>query len=106
MTWFIRRLPSIAFSGVNSNTRHWSASENSLKLIKDIRKRKTVVKHMTIRDVKTMITIKMVIMIMVRSSNEVKHLLIVSPSEYIYFNSSIHFLPFFSSILVYRLIPF
>ena len=50
---------------------------------------------MTIRDVKTMITIKMVIMIMVRSSNEVKHLLIVSPLEYIYFNSSIHFLPFF-----------
>ena len=92
MTWFIRRLPSIAFSGVNSNTRHWSASENSLKFIKDIRKRKTLVKHMTIRDVKTMITIKMVIMIMV---NEVKHLLIVSPLEYIYFNSSIHFLPFF-----------
>ena len=106
MTWFIRRLPSITFSGVNSNTRHWSASENSLKFIKDIRKRKTLVKHMTIRDVKTMITIKMAIMIMVMSSNEVKHLLIVSPLEYIYFNSSIHFLPFFSSILVSRLIPF
>ena len=95
MTWFVRRLPSIAFSGVKSNTRHWSASENSLKFIKDIRKRKTLVKNMTISDVKTMITIKMVIMIMVRSSNEVKHLLIVSPLEYIYFNSSIHFLPFF-----------
>ena len=36
---------------------------------------------MAIRDVRTMITIVILIIIMFRFSNEVKHLLTVSPSE-------------------------
>ena len=65
------------------------------EIYKKISKKETVVKETAIiRDVKMMITITTVIMIMVRLSNEVKHVLIVSPSEYIYFNSSIHFVPF------------
>ena len=91
----MRRLPSNAFTGVNSNCWHWCASQKSLKFIKKYQRRKTLVKETAIiRDVKIMITITTVIMIMVRFSNEVKHVLILSPSEYIYFNSSIHFLPF------------
>ena len=39
MTWFMRRLPSNDFSGVNC--RHWSASEKSLKLIKILKKGNT-----------------------------------------------------------------
>ena len=35
----MRRLPSNAFSGVNC--RHWSASENSLKLVKILKKENT-----------------------------------------------------------------
>ena len=73
MTWFIRRLPSNAFSGVNSNFRHWSMSQKS-EIYKDFEKRKTLVKEMAVRDVKTIITITIVIMIMVRFSNDVKHL--------------------------------
>ena len=38
---------------------------------------------MAIREVRMMITILILIIIMFRFSNEVKHLLIVSPSEYI-----------------------
>ena len=45
-------------------------------------------KEMAIRDVKMMITIE--------------DLMIVSQLEYIHFNSSIHLLPFLSSILVSR----
>ena len=82
MTWFMRRLPSNAFSGVNSNTRHWSASQKPLRFIKKKHeRRKTLEKEMAIRDVKMMITIE--------------DLLIVSPLEYIHFNSSIHLLPVF-----------
>ena len=65
------------------------------EIYKKISKKETVVKETAIiRDVKMMITITTVIMIMVRFSNEVKHVLIVSLSEYIYFNSSIHFVTF------------
>ena len=38
MTWFIRRSPSNAFSGVNSNTQHWSASQKPLRFIKKKKK--------------------------------------------------------------------
>ena len=44
------------------------------EIYKDFEKRKTPVKEMALRDVKTIITITIVIMIMVRFSNDVKHL--------------------------------
>ena len=45
MAWFIRRLPSNAFSGVNSNCRHWSASQKPLKFIKKVRKKENTGKR-------------------------------------------------------------
>ena len=45
MTWFMRRLLSNAFSGVNSNCRHWSASEKYLKFIKKILKKENTGKR-------------------------------------------------------------
>ena len=41
ITWFIRRLPSNAFSGVNFNCRHCSASEKSSIIIDSTEKENT-----------------------------------------------------------------
>ena len=45
MTWFMRRLPSNAFTGVNSNCWHWCASQKSLKFIKKISKKENTGKR-------------------------------------------------------------
>ena len=41
ITWFIRRLPSNVFSGVNFNCRHWSASEKPSIIINNTIKENT-----------------------------------------------------------------
>ena len=76
------------------------------EIYKKILKKETLVKETAIRDAKMMITKIIVIIVMFRFSNEVKHILRVSPSEYIYFKSSIHLVPFFSSISTCKLIHF
>ena len=78
----------------------------AFEIYKNIKKRKTLVKETAIRDAKMMITKIIVIIVMFRFSNEVKHIMRVSPSEYIYFKSSIHLVPFFSSISTCKLIHF